>query len=128
MHSIPGLSRLAEALSRLWRGQMPLARAFWLYFIVGYFVFRILGAIVSWTAYNLAGREAAIPAALVFMVGYPIFAAIGVWRCANAHPFDRWPTAAAAAKIGIVFFLPAMIASSLGVRSLDQVLHVFAAA
>ena len=45
------------------------------------------------------------------MVAYPVFAAVGVWRSANARPFQRWPVAAAAAKIGICVVLLASLAA-----------------
>jgi len=45
------------------------------------------------------------PLAVFAMIVYPLFAAIGVWRSANARPFQKWPIAAAAAKFGVVVWL-----------------------
>jgi hypothetical protein len=55
------------------------------------------------------------------MIVYPIFAAVGVWRSANARPFQRWAVAAAAAKIGVCFWLLGIASRATGMSFIDVV-------
>jgi hypothetical protein len=53
------------------------------------------------------------------LVLYPVFAAVGVWRSANARPFRRWPVAAAAAKIGVFVLLLGIASRVTGMGIVD---------
>jgi hypothetical protein len=55
------------------------------------------------------------------MIVYPIFVAVGVWRSANARPFQRWAVAAAAAKIGVCFWLLGIASRATGMSFIDVV-------
>jgi hypothetical protein len=96
---------LTSPFAKLWWGQYSLPKALWLFFIVGTFLAPIV-AMVIYIPFSLAGMpQTRQPLAVIAMVAYPVFAAVGVWRSANGHPFQRWPLAAAAAKIGVCVWL-----------------------
>jgi hypothetical protein len=96
---------LTSPFAKLWSGQYSLPKAFWLFFIAGTFLVPI-GAMVIYVPLALAGMpQVKQPLAVISMVVYPLFAAVGVWRSANARPFQRWPVAAAAAKFGVIVWL-----------------------
>jgi hypothetical protein len=97
--------QLTVPFERLWRGQQPLPRALWLYFFIGSCVAPLVGGILYVPFAMLDMPTARIVLTLLAWVGYPIFAAVGVWRSANARPFDRWPLAAAGAKLMVVLVL-----------------------
>jgi hypothetical protein len=103
---------------RLWRGQQSLPKAFWLYFVLGSYAATMLAVILAIPFVILEQPRAGLPLMVIVRVGYPIFAAIGVWRSAKNRPFRRWPVAAAAAKIGVVFFLTALAAQFTGITSI----------
>jgi len=74
----------------LWKGQVPLARAFWEYGIV-----YMLVANLCATGASLAMIAADLPAPLVIAVfllpvPYIVVAVVGVWRSADAYPGPRY--------------------------------------
>lgn len=77
-----------EPFARLWRGEQPLARAFWGYFVLGSFLALIAGLVVAVPLLLLGIREATTPIILLVRIAYPIFAGVGVWRSANAYLFE----------------------------------------
>jgi len=96
---------LAAPFVRLWQGQQSLPKAFWLFFIVGSFL-APLTAMVIYISFALAGMQPIRqPLAVFAMIVYPLFAAVGVWRSANARQFQKWPIAAAAAKFAVFVWL-----------------------
>ena len=103
------MSHIFSVLTRpfidLWQGKQPLGRAFWLFFVLGFVASPIAVLILGGSLLLIGQREVAYAIKFVIALGYPVFAGIGVWRSANARPFDRWPIAAAFAKIGVCFFL-----------------------
>jgi hypothetical protein len=114
---------LADALTspfaKLWSGQYSLPKAFWLFFIAGTFLAPI-AAVVIYVPFALAGmRQVRQPLAVVAMIVYPVFAAVGVWRSANARPFLRWPVAAAAAKFGVIVWLTTIASHLTGMGLID---------
>ena len=83
-------------LRRLWRGEMPLERAFWIYAVlVGIAVNMVTSALFV----GLIATERPL-AALIFGYGvsipYNIVAIVGVWRAADRYPGD--PTHARLAR------------------------------
>lgn len=81
-----------EALRRLWRGEQPLWKAFWLYFVLGSFVASGLAIVVFLSlAAQLEkmgfGDGGAYLGALAFPAAffYDVFAAVGAWRSASWH-------------------------------------------
>lgn len=91
---------MVRGLQRLWRGEQPLARAFWLYFVLGWIGFIILAMILH-TGFFYAGIR---PAGFIIMaaayLAYPLFAGVGVWRSASAYPHHGFYRVAA--KIVVV--------------------------
>lgn len=88
------LPLLFEPELRAWRGQLPLATAFW--------NFGVLRSAVLALLYILAaenGRLALQQGLLVAFAAYTVWILVAVWRCAdNAEPFwglvARWATVA----------------------------------
>lgn len=77
------------AIGRLWRGQMPLANAFWDWAVIG-------GLLVNLTTslgfYLLLTEDLTVPALLVgygLSLPYNFLVTVGVWRCASAHRGSR---------------------------------------
>jgi hypothetical protein len=113
------VAALISPFAKLWCGQYSLAKAFWLFFILGAFLAPI-AAMVIYIPFSLAGMpQTRQPLAVLAMVAYPVFAAVGVWRSANAHPFQQWPVAAAAAKIGVCFWLLGIASRVTGMGIVD---------
>ena len=86
----------------MWRGEQPLARAFWLYFLVAWFGC-VFVAMLLHVGFSLVGVR---PIGLVVLVAayfvYPLFAAIGVWRSAGAYPYHGFYRIAAKAVVVLV--------------------------
>lgn len=110
---------LTSPFAKLWRGEYSLPKAFWAFFIFGTVVAPVIAMIVA-IPFQLAGMpQAAPPLFFIAMIVYPVFAAVGVWRSANARPFQRWPVAAAAAKIGVSIWLLGIAGRVTGLRLID---------
>jgi hypothetical protein len=120
------ISRITGPFEKLWRGNYSLPVAFWAWFILGSFLAPFVAMIVS-VPFYLAEVPLAempqlkLPLFVVAMIVYPIFAAVGVWRSANARPFEKWPVAAAAAKIGVCFWLLGSASRVTGMGFMDVV-------
>jgi hypothetical protein len=83
------------ALRRLWRGELPLAEAFWTWAVVVGLL--VNGATTAgFLVLLLAERPIeAFIVGYVFSVPYNVIAAVGVWRSAERHAGDRnWANAA----------------------------------
>ena len=95
-----------SGLRRLWRGDLPLAEAFWTWAIC-------IGVTVNLAALVLAlilVTENLTVAALVVGHGltlpYNVVATVGVWRSAGHHPGNRdWPNAARAIAVVLMVAL-----------------------
>lgn len=92
---------LTSPFAKLWRGQYSLPVAFWKFFILGIFLAQFIAGLIGILFYFVGMPQVTQPLFNIATVVYPIFAAVGVWRSANARPFQRWPLAAAAAKFGV---------------------------
>lgn len=88
-------------MKALWKGHLPLARAFW-----EYAVFYVTLANLCATAAALGALAAGLPAALaiaIFLlpVPYIVVAIVGVWRSADAYNGPpHWATLARIAAVG----------------------------
>jgi hypothetical protein len=88
-------------MKALWKGHLPLARAFW-----EYAVFYVALANLCATVTAFAAIATDLPAALAVMifllpVPYIIVAIIGVWRSADAYTGPpHWATLARIAAVG----------------------------
>lgn len=104
-------TKLASPFSKLWRGQQPLAKAFWLFFGLGGTLTPLAALAVAEPFRWLRRPELASPFVFAVLIGYPIFATIGLWRSADeylAHSATNYVTRAfyvAAAKVGSCFVL-----------------------
>ncbi len=115
------LDTLSRPFVKLWRGQYTLPVAFWLFFILGTFLAPIV-IMMAYIPFYFAGMpQIRPPLSVLAMIIYPIFAAVGVWRSANARPFQRWPVAAAIAKIGVCFWLLGIASRVTGMGFMDLV-------
>lgn len=113
------VNALISPFAKLWAGQYSLSKAFWLFFIVGTVLAPII-AMIIYIPFALAGMpQVKQPLAILAMVAYPVFAAVGVWRSANARPFQRWPVAAAAAKICVFVLLLGLASRVTGMGIVD---------
>ncbi|MGE0660568.1 MAG: hypothetical protein AB7F36_17185 [Reyranellaceae bacterium] len=77
------------AIGRLWRGQMPLANAFWDWAVIGGLLVN-LGTSLGF--YLLLTEDLTVPAMLVgygLSLPYNFLVTVGVWRCASAHRGSR---------------------------------------
>jgi len=92
-------------LLRLWNGEVPLWRAFWLYMIVGLFFAGPLALMLVYIPFFLVFDS--LPPlmgllALVF-IAYSFVALVGTWRSANRYEFSKaWPFLAKAVILLIV--------------------------
>ena len=89
-------SALKGGLRGLWRGELPLGEAFWLYFVVGSSVASILGlllaAAVQYAVEYVGLGEALEKSGALLLYAYlsvlvpaiyQVFAAVGAWRSAS---------------------------------------------
>lgn len=119
----PGIvvSRITGPFEKLWAGKYSLPVAFWAWFILGSILAPIVAMIVGIPFYLAGLPQVMRPLFVIAMIVYPIFAAVGVWRSANARPFQKWPVAAAAAKIGVCFWLLGIASRVTGLGFMDVV-------
>jgi hypothetical protein len=88
-------------MKALWKGHLPLARAFW-----EHAVFYVALANLCATAVSLGALAAGLPAAgaiAIFLLPVPYFVAavVGVWRSADAYRGPQhWATLARIAAVG----------------------------
>ena len=78
-----------RAVVRLWRGQLPLADAFWNWAVIGGLLVN-LGTSLAF--YLLLTEDMTVPALIVgygLSLPYNFLVTVGVWRSASAHPGDR---------------------------------------
>ena len=77
------------AVAELWRGELPLGRAFWLWGVLGGFVVNLF-AILAAASLLAAGAPARL-AALAFAAHLPwnVVLLVGVWRSAGRPGVDR---------------------------------------
>ena len=71
-----------DDLRRLWRGEQPLGRAFWRYFVLGTYAVVFVALLPAIALYAIGLR----PGLLLFFAAfniYPAFAAVGVWRSSS---------------------------------------------
>jgi hypothetical protein len=80
-----------KAMRRLWKGELPLAQAFWNWAVVGGIAVNGLTSIL-FLALIMGDRiVAAFVVGYAFSVPYNIVATVGVWRSAARYEGDcRW--------------------------------------
>lgn len=94
-------------MKALWRGAIPLSRAFW-EFTVLYGALASLASTAASIGAIVAGLPGVVAAVLHFLpTPYLVVAAVGVWRSADAYGGP--PTWALLARIAAVFWAILMI-------------------
>jgi hypothetical protein len=81
--------RSRNALHRLWRGDLPLAQAFWRWAILGALM---INGLTTLLFFVLMAADQIIPALLAgyaVSVPYNIVTVVGVWRSAARYPGNR---------------------------------------
>lgn len=106
---------------KFWQGQYTLPVAFWVFLIPGTILAPLVAMIVDIPFYFSGMPQVLGPLSVFAMIVYPAFAGVGVWRSANARPFQRWPVAAAAAKIGVCLWLLGIASRVTGMGFMDVV-------
>jgi hypothetical protein len=94
------MRRMKHRIALLWRGEIPLARAFWLYAVACGAALNLIATIVAFTA--LASGSPPVLAVALFLLPLPynVFTVIVVWRAADRYDGDaRWAAAARLAAI-----------------------------
>ena len=89
-------------VKQLWRGEIPLAKTFWVFGVAAWALFIIAAILIEYNRVPLAGSLGQIPAYLLLLAPYVYFPFIyvAIWRSADNYsgPADR----AIMAKITIV--------------------------
>ncbi|MBK7664171.1 MAG: hypothetical protein IPJ21_11610 [Sterolibacteriaceae bacterium] len=109
-------------IGRLWRGEIDLYKAFWLYGVLGL----VLLGLVSGFMVDRLARSGATPAVVffsfvvvAFSLGYLVLVAVGIWRSAPNHDSPRaWSHAARAVVVLVV--LSEVVAMLLAAYSLTE--------
>lgn len=91
---------MTRLVRRLWAGEVPLARAFWDYGIIGGTVLNALTTIAAMTLLAVGGMEAAALAVFVLPIPYNLLIVIAVWRSASAY--GGRPLWAGIARVAII--------------------------
>jgi hypothetical protein len=100
----------------LWRGQLPLAKAFWLYGVVG--IVLVTAACVMALPDSGVPSMPALLAIVGITVGYQVLVSVGVWRSAGAYRGK--PQYAVGARLAVAIY------AALAVFGLGQMLMMFA--
>lgn len=87
-------------LRRLWRGELPLADAFWNWAVLGGLAVNVTST-AAFLLLVMADRPvAAFVVGYVLSVAYNVVATVGVWRAAGRHDGDRrWAELARAVTV-----------------------------
>ncbi len=105
--------RLKTKLLRLWWGEIPLGRAFWVYLVGGMFALIISSMLLVFLVHLSAfwlGFAAPMLGVVygLIVLAYQAFAFVGVWQSATRHilsrPYPGAPFLGALAKIVIIIW------------------------
>lgn len=77
----PTDGKVKGAFKSLWEGDIPLCKAYWLYFVLGGIIVSIFVGILS-SPFN---DPFMLKMIFLIFVAYSVFAGIGVWRSANKY-------------------------------------------
>lgn len=70
---------------RLWRGEVPLADAFWSWAVIGGFAVNLASTFASLALFTQGRTMEALAAGHVVAVPYNLLAGVGVWRAAARY-------------------------------------------
>ncbi|MDH3242874.1 MAG: hypothetical protein OEO83_19640 [Alphaproteobacteria bacterium] len=76
-------------LRQLWSGELPLARAFWVYAVLGGVAVNLVTSALFLALIAAEQPLAALAAGYGVSVPYNLVALVGVWRAAGRHKGDR---------------------------------------
>ncbi|WP_372622171.1 hypothetical protein [Falsiroseomonas sp.] len=76
-------------LLRLWRGELPLATAFWNWAVLGGLAVNLTTSILFLVLISADRPIAALVVGYGLSVPYNVLVAVGVWRSAGRHEGDR---------------------------------------
>jgi hypothetical protein len=74
-------------LRKLWWGQYSLQKAFWGFYVLGFFVCWLVVGLVYAPFFILRLRTIGFILSFIIFISYQTVAAVGVWRSANTYPF-----------------------------------------
>ena len=107
------LKTLRLMITESWRGQRPLYKVFWLYYVVGAFV--VVGTFFLFIQFAGLFPSLIAPtlifAAVASLIAWKIWALVSVWRCA---PSSSASTYKFLARVYVVFFVLTVPLSSIG--------------
>ncbi len=86
-----------SAILRLWRGEVPLADAFWNWAVLGGVALNITTSLMFFVLISSGWPIAALVVGYAFSVPYNILVAVGVWR--SAARYEGPPRLASLARI-----------------------------
>lgn len=95
-----GGDRPKFVLFRLWRGDLPLATAFWEYAVAYGSILNLLTTFVSFAVLAMKGSTALAVALHIMPLPYNVAVVVGVWRSAARYAGERrWAEIARVAVI-----------------------------
>jgi hypothetical protein len=77
----PTIDKAKDSFKSLWNGDIPLCRAYWLYYVLGGMLIAFLTSILSTLFYE----PFILKILNLITLGYAVFAGIGVWRSATKY-------------------------------------------
>ncbi len=80
---------MIDELRRLWTGELPLARAFWGYAVVGGLAVNLVTSLLFIYLLVLDRPVSAVLAGYGASVPFNLLVLVGVWRAAGRHPGER---------------------------------------
>lgn len=85
---------------RLWRGDEPLGRAFWMWAVALGAILNVVGMFLVYATLQAAAPTIVVVIAWVSPIPYNLFAFVGVWRSAEHYTGPpRWADLARAALV-----------------------------
>lgn len=99
-HALGALGDFEAWALRLWRGEEPLARAFWMWAVALGAILNVAGTFLVYAALQLRAPTVVVVLAYVSPIPYNLFAFVGVWRSAAHYTGPpRWADLARAALV-----------------------------
>jgi hypothetical protein len=122
-------------LRRLWRGEIPLRRAFWIFAVLISIGLNLTKRVLSMVALGvlvlfafspspdaaMKGAWFGITVMILLVYAYQLIACVGVWRSAGQYPGNR--VYAILAKVAVVLFVAYMIAAAIAIAQTWAIVH-----
>jgi hypothetical protein len=84
-----GPNRVRMLIARLWAGEVPLARVFWHYAIVGGTALNVLATLLAMALLAADAPELLALAVHALPIPYNLFVLVAVWRSASVYEGPR---------------------------------------